>query len=94
MDTIKISGIIYSIEELSPEEMNGSIGLADFNQQRIMINSNFNSQTKMIARWHEMIHIIDTVYGTNLTEEQVVILTHGLLAAFLDNPDFLDILNK
>jgi hypothetical protein len=94
MDTIKISGINYTIEELSPDEMNGNIGLADFNCQRIMINNTFSNQTKMIARWHEMIHIIDTVYGTNLTEEQVVTLTHGMLAVFLDNPDLLDILNK
>jgi len=94
MDIIRISGLNYSVEELSPDEMNGNIGLADFNRQRIMINSTFSNQTKIIATWHEMIHIIDTVYGTKLTEEQVVTLTHGILAVFLDNPGLLETLNK
>jgi hypothetical protein len=94
MDTIKISGINYTIEELPPEALDGNVGQADFNRQRILINNTMSPQTKMIARWHEMIHLVDTIYGVELTEEQVVKLTHGVLAVFLDNPSLLDILNK
>ena len=38
MNNIRVAGIDYEIQYLSSEEMNGNIGLADFNNQKIMIN--------------------------------------------------------
>ena len=83
---VKVSGIVYTISERSPEEMNGNIGLANFNTQEIWINSAASPQTKMIARWHEIVHILERAYGVKMNEEQVTIFTHALVSFLCDNP--------
>ena len=85
--TVKISGILYNVDYLSDEEMKGNIGLADFNKQRIMINRDHTSQTQRIALLHETLHILDSTYGLDLTEKQVVHLTHALVGLVTDNPE-------
>ena len=82
---IKISGITYQIVEKSHEEMGGRLGLADFNSQTISINGDYSSQTKMIAKWHETLHILSNAFNIGLQEEQVVVLTHALVALLQDN---------
>jgi hypothetical protein len=83
---IRVSGIEYDIDYLSPEEMNGNIGLADFNNQRIMISTGITEQTKRIALMHETIHILDKAYNIKLSEEQVTTLAHAIVALVADNP--------
>lgn len=83
---IRVSGIEYDIDYLTPEEMGGNIGLADFNNQRIMISTGITEQTKRIALMHETIHILDKAYNIKLTEEQVTTLAHAIVALVADNP--------
>jgi len=86
---IKIAGIDYSIVEKTSEEMEGRIGLADFNSQLISINKDHTTQTKKIAVYHEIIHILSEAYNLNLTETQVKIGTHALIAFLADNSNFV-----
>ena len=81
---VKIAGLTYSILEKDNYEMN-SIGLANFNTQEIWINNSHTKQTQFLAKIHEVLHIIDNVYGTELTEKQVTILAHGIAAFIIDN---------
>jgi len=91
---VKVSGIVYSISERTPEEMNGNIGLANFNTQEIWINAAASPQTKMIARWHEIVHILERAYGVKMSEEQVTIFTHALVAFLRDNPNTVAEINN
>jgi Zn-dependent peptidase ImmA (M78 family) len=86
MKTIKISGLDYAIKFKSNEEMNGLIGSADFNKQEININSTHTTQTKQIAIFHEILHLLSDSYGIHLTEEEVKIITHAFVALLRDNP--------
>ena len=85
---IKVAGLDYAIKEFTEEQMGWKIGFADFNQQLIAINSKHTEQTKKIAIYHEIIHILSDAYGLKLTEEQVKIGTHALIAFLSDNKEF------
>ena len=90
---IKVAGILYDVEYCSNEEMGGLIGSADFNRQLIRINNEHTEQTQEIAVVHELLHIISDAYGIGLTEEQIKILTHGIIALYKDNEN-LDLRSK
>lgn len=90
IDKVKISGIEYAIVMKPPEEMGGSIGLANFNTQEILINQNMTRQTIKIAKWHEVIHMLDHTYDLEMTEKQVKFFTHALIALFEDNPGIVE----
>jgi hypothetical protein len=92
MNIVLIAGIAYSIDVCDPSQMQdgGRLGEADFNRQSIRINNTVTEQTKQIATVHEVLHMIDHAYGTKLTEEQVVILTHGLVQFLKDNRLFFN----
>ena len=87
---IKISGINYQVVENTSDVMGGRLGLADFNSQTISINQDYSNQTKMIARWHETLHILSSAYNIKLTEDQVVVLTHAIVALLEDNKDIVE----
>ena len=82
---LKISGLLYEVVYRSNEEMNGLIGSADFNKQLISINKEHTKQTQEIAVVHEVLHILSDAYGVGLSEEQIKILTHGIVALYKDN---------
>lgn len=84
---LKICGITYEVLYKTPEEIQGNIGLALFNSQEIWINETFSEQTKKIALWHEVLHILDHAYNLKMTEEQVKFQTHALIALVTDNPE-------
>jgi len=86
---MKIGGIYYEILHKTNEEMNGNIGLADFNRQEISINTDHTTQTQKIALVHEILHILDSTYHLKLTEEQVIYTAHALIGFIEDNKDFL-----
>jgi len=90
IDKIKICGLQYSIQYKSNEEMEGRIGLANFNTQEIWINNNHTPQTKRIALYHEVLHMLDHAYNLKLTEEQVVFTTHAIIACISDNPEIFN----
>lgn len=92
MNIVRIAGIDYSIEVCDPSQMQdgGRLGEADFNRQVIRINNTVTDQTKQIAIIHEVLHMIDHAYGTNLTEQQIVIFTHGLVQFLKDNRNFFN----
>ena len=46
---LKICGLTYEVKYKTAEEMQGTIGLARFNDQEIWIGDNFTEQTKKIA---------------------------------------------
>lgn len=85
--TFRVAGIDYQIIQKPSEEMNGHLGLADFNNQSVIINQNCSEQTKKIAIFHEILHLISDAYGLGLTEQQVKIGTHALIAFLADNPE-------
>lgn len=85
---IKIAGVYYQVRERSDEEMEGRLGTADFNRQLISINGEHTTQTKRIAIVHEVVHILSDAYGIKLTEQQVVMSAHALIAFLTDNPTF------
>ena len=92
MKSVRIAGIEYTVEICDPSQMQdgGRLGEADFNRQAIRINNTVTEQTKQIATIHEVLHMIDHAYGTNLTEQQIVIFTHGLVQFVKDNPTFFN----
>ena len=90
MNKVKISGIEYAIVMKPLEEMGGNIGLANFNTQEISINQNMTAQTIKIAKWHEVIHMLDHTYDLCMSEKQVKFLTHALIALFEDNPGIVE----
>jgi len=88
MNTVKITGINYQILTKTAAEMQGQIGLANFNTQEIWIGDSFTAQTQRIARTHEVLHILSDAYGLDLSERQVKYLTHAMIAFVEDNPEF------
>lgn len=89
MKAIKVAGIFYNILEKSNDEMLGRIGLANFNTQEIWIGKDHTEQTKKIAIIHEIMHILSSAYGLELTENQVKIGTHALIGFLAENPGFV-----
>ena len=90
---VRISGIDYYIIMKSAEEMGGHIGLANFNTQEISINREMTDQTIKIAKWHEVIHMLDHAYDLEMTEKQVKFFTHALIALIEDNPGVVQTLS-
>ncbi len=88
MEKLRIGGIEYMVEILSAEEMKGHLGLADFNNHKIMISKDATEATQQIAFIHEILHILDKSYNIKLTEEQVIYTAQALVALVNDNPDF------
>lgn len=91
---IKVAGIEYSILQKSNEEMQNRIGLANFNTQEIFINREHTTQTKKIAYFHEILHIISDAYNLSLTENQVKFGTHALIAFLADNTNIISNLKE
>lgn len=88
--TFKIAGVTYTIYYKDNAEMEGKIGLANFNAQEIWINKSHTVQTKRIAILHEIIHLLDHTYNLKMSEDDVIYSTHGLLGLMLDNPSLLN----
>jgi hypothetical protein len=86
---LRIAGIDYDVQYVSSEELNGLLGTADFNAQKIRINKNATDATQHIAVIHEIIHILDKSYNIKLSEEQVVYLAQAIVALVKENPDFI-----
>jgi hypothetical protein len=84
---INIAGLTYTINIKSSYAMDGAIGLADFNRQEISINAAMTPQTQKIALYHEILHLLDSVYHLKFTEEQVTYTAHALVALVADNID-------
>lgn len=82
---LKICGLTYEVKYKTAEEMQGTIGLARFNDQEIWIGNDFTEQTKKIALWHETLHILSDAYNLKMNEEHVKFLTHALIALVEDN---------
>ena len=91
---IKVSGIVYKVLNKTAEEMGGHIGLANFNTQEIWIHNDMTPQTKVIARWHETMHILEKAYGVKMSEEQVTTFTHAFVSFLCDNPNVVDKINN
>ena len=85
---LRVAGINYSIEYVSSEDLNGLLGIADFNNQKIKINNNATELTQHIAIIHEIIHILDRSYNIKLTEDQVIYLAQAIVALVNENPEF------
>jgi len=83
---LKICGLTYTVLYKTAQEMQGTIGLARFNDQEIWIGDHFTDQTQKIALWHEVLHILSDAYNLKMTEEQVKFMTHALIAFAEDNP--------
>jgi hypothetical protein len=83
---LKICGIAYDVLEKTAEQMQGRIGLANFDAQEIWIGDSFTPQTRHIAIVHETFHILSDAHNLALTEQQVKFLTHAFVAFVEDNP--------
>ena len=87
MSNFRVAGINYTVEYVPSESLGGLIGLADFNRQKVSINSDHTEQTQKLACLHEIIHIVDKAYNLKLTEEQVTYGAHALYAFLKDNTE-------
>jgi Zn-dependent peptidase ImmA (M78 family) len=90
IDNIQICGLRYEILLKTAEEMEGRVGLANFNTQEIWINQTMTDQTKKIAVYHEVLHMLDHAYNLKLSEEQVTFTAHALLALVSDNQQLVN----
>lgn len=88
MNQFKVAGIDYTIVRCEPDQMGGHIGQADFNAQEVRIGRQYTQQTKKIAVYHEIIHILSDTYGLKLSEQQVQIGTHALMGFLSENSEF------
>jgi len=86
---LRIAGIDYDVEYVSSDNLNGLLGTADFNNQKIKINKDSTDATQHIAVIHEIIHILDKSYNIKLSEEQVVYLAQAIVALVKENPEFI-----
>lgn len=91
---VKIGWKEYKILEQPPDEAlidGGTIcyGQVFYDRQEIYINKNYRKKHRKATLLHEIIHAIDEQYSTDLKEEQVVSLTHGLMSVLKDNPALL-----
>lgn len=66
------------------EECFGQINYID---QVIRVGNKFKDGQKKATFVHEVVHGIDEMYGTELTEKQVEMFSKGLYLFVLDNPD-------
>ena len=83
---MKICGINYKVLYKNPEEMQGTIGLARFNDQEIWIGNKFTEQTKKIALWHETLHILSDAYNLKMNEKSITryeYFLYGIMLFFI-----------
>ncbi len=88
-NTIKIGPYIYEIKIeseafLSDDKVQILCGQCDLGGQTIRIIQQHPDQMYQTL-WHEVLHGINDFMGTNLDEETVERLAHGLVMVLLDN---------
>lgn len=60
-----------------------------------LMDHELNPEQTKLTLLHEVVHAIDQVMNTGLAEEQVIVLTHGIMMTLKDNKEFTNyILNK
>lgn len=72
----------------------GSFGQYDPATNQIKIKNNIDKDVSDNTICHELNHVIETMVGINLTEEQVQALGFGWYTIIRDNPSFIKRLQK
>jgi len=86
---VKINGIIYNIIEQDPKD--GKLvkirnwGLIDFEEGKIYINGNIETQRKWKILFHEVLHAIETDNEMDSQESYIQTMSSGFYAFLKDN---------
>ncbi|KNY26341.1 hypothetical protein [Pseudobacteroides cellulosolvens] len=65
-------------------------GQINYDNEYINIADKFNDNQKKATFIHEIVHGIDEMYGSDLTEKQVELFSNGLYMFLLDNPEVFE----
>jgi hypothetical protein len=88
---LRVGFLDYKVEERDGivhggKEVNG---LAEFDEQRILIDKNLTSQKKTGVKLHEVVHVISNLMDVELTEHENDLLASGFAMFFRDNKQFI-----
>lgn len=81
-EKIKIGGQEYKIELVDSLADSGS---TTFTTQKILINSNQNSDRQKTALVHECVETLNELYDLNLSHQTIQTLEAGIFAILKDN---------
>lgn len=88
---VYVGGLLYDVQEREDREFSDEyFGRISFPDQIIWIAKGSTPGRKVETLLHEVIHAIDDAGKLDLDERQVSVLTRGLYAMFVENPDVLD----
>ncbi|KNY24985.1 hypothetical protein [Pseudobacteroides cellulosolvens] len=65
-------------------------GQINYDNEYININNKFNDNQKKATFIHEIVHGIDEMWGSDMTEKQVELFSNGLYKFLLDNPEIFN----
>lgn len=85
--TIKIIGHEYRVTKRHFKKENNYtlFGMTDYLKHEIWLNRKNCREQDSATLLHEIVHVVSTLTGSNLTERQVVAISNGIFAAMKDN---------
>jgi hypothetical protein len=92
--TVKIGGLIYTIQECDDprsETDEKLLGDINYTHERIRLNSNATERVKRMVLLHEIIHGILEHAARDDDEQVVQIVGKGLAQVFMDNQWIVDL---
>lgn len=95
-DKVNIFGVDYAVEEVDEPFILGNqvcAGSVDYTGKRIKVMRQESEHGTLEILFHECVHAIsDTMTGVeDLTEEQVDIVSKGILTILLNNPSLCEL---
>jgi hypothetical protein len=95
IEKLRIGWKDFDIIEKEPDEDlisggNFCYGRIRYDDQQILLNSNYSEAQKTTTLIHEAMHALDDAYDLELTERQVVCLGNGIASLIADNPELLE----
>lgn len=85
---VRIFGRDFQVNFKPAEHMVDDLGTTHANDSKIDIRMGQSPLEERDTVLHEVIHAIDHTMEIGLKEKQVVVLAHGLIGVFQDNPEF------
>lgn len=89
---VRIGWVQYAVVDDVDLNLEGASGQIRYLKDEIALMPNLAPQAKLFVLWHEMVHGILTLAGTDDHDEQTVNkLAHGIIQVLKDNPDLVAI---
>jgi hypothetical protein len=85
---LKILGKTYAVHFVPHDDLPKDYGECNNEEQWIKVRTDTHPETQADTFLHEVIHAVDFAVNAGMTERQVHSIATGLLAVFLDNPEF------